>query len=234
MAGVVVGSSAVGGGTSGTGIGGSLRGDRLPSPNVRSLPSNPSEGSSWLNRVTQRGKKLIMKAWKPLGLTLFFLLMPNDGSDDNAIRYHADFDFQNQERTRKRIEEEDLPTFYVRQSDYEDIYQNTVAGFINRRVSLDSYDILTYAGAPKTSDERKAKRDRRDAAYGHMPNAQNTYSWDEYPYASTLEGGLGATIAEVPVWQQNIQKILLSSFYRANKMKPGSKFKVKLIPTETK
>ncbi|WP_091549600.1 RHS repeat-associated core domain-containing protein [Thermoflexibacter ruber] len=220
---------------------GGKRQEARNAPTIVPVGKIPYNRSIW-DKVIDASNKFLKRVanfggarWLTAGTVFVGAMLKPANGDDNAKRIHEAFDKQNKENNRRRIAaEEDIPIFYVRESDYPDIYLNTVTGFTNRGISLDSYDILTYAGAPKTSDDRKAKRDRRDAAYGHMPNAQDGYSWDEYPYASTLEGGLGATVAEVPIWQQNIQKILLSSFYRANKMKLGSKFKVKLVPNETK
>jgi hypothetical protein len=39
-------------------------------------------------------------------------------------------------------------------------------------------------------------------------------SCDEYPYASTFQGGAGASTAAVPPGEQSAQGTLLSAFYR--------------------
>ena len=36
---------------------------------------------------------------------------------------------------------------------------------------------------------------------------------DEYPFASTVEGGLGASLRLVPAWEQRIQAVQISSLY---------------------
>jgi Deoxyribonuclease NucA/NucB len=55
-------------------------------------------------------------------------------------------------------------------------------------------------------------------------------SCDEYPFASTLEGGAGASIAPVPVSEQNSQGGTLSSFYQQNNVPIGGKFFVATGP----
>jgi RHS repeat-associated protein len=54
-------------------------------------------------------------------------------------------------------------------------------------------------------------------------------SCDEYPFASTFEGGLGAQTMGVPVWEQGVQFRDLSSFMAANRVKRGDQFLVAVI-----
>jgi hypothetical protein len=55
-------------------------------------------------------------------------------------------------------------------------------------------------------------------------------SLDEYPFASTREGGRGASLAAVPWMQNSLQGLYLSAFYRiAFKFRPGT-FLVVPIP----
>ncbi|MCA9181201.1 MAG: hypothetical protein KDA51_07095, partial [Planctomycetales bacterium] len=51
-------------------------------------------------------------------------------------------------------------------------------------------------------------------------------SVDEYPFASTIEGGRGAWVGHVPRTEQYSQGGTLSNFYRTNGIEPGMKFKV--------
>lgn len=51
---------------------------------------------------------------------------------------------------------------------------------------------------------------------------------DEYPFASTREGGTGASTMGVPASEQRIQGGTISAFYRKNKLKNGSQFTVKV------
>lgn len=54
-------------------------------------------------------------------------------------------------------------------------------------------------------------------------------SCDEYPFASTKEGGNGAITRCVPVSEQNSQGGTLSVFYKKNSIKDGSQFNVEVI-----
>ncbi|MEU9148479.1 RHS repeat-associated core domain-containing protein [Streptomyces sp. NPDC048349] len=54
-------------------------------------------------------------------------------------------------------------------------------------------------------------------------------SCDEYPFATTKEGGIGAQIRDVPVSEQNKQGGDLGGFYRSNKLKDGDPFMVVVI-----
>jgi hypothetical protein len=89
---------------------------------------------------------------------------------------------------------------------------------------------LTYLG-PNSPTQSK----NRTAACGSFkPSAADTAagktSCDEYPFASTAEGGAGASTAAVPPSEQNSQGGTLGSFYTANKLVAGSKFRVAVGP----
>jgi hypothetical protein len=49
---------------------------------------------------------------------------------------------------------------------------------------------------------------------------------DQYPFATTVEGGTGARVTGVPLEEQHIQGGLLTQFFRANGIRPGDQFKV--------
>jgi Deoxyribonuclease NucA/NucB len=55
-------------------------------------------------------------------------------------------------------------------------------------------------------------------------------SCDEYPFASTLEGGLGATVAAVKPTENSSQGGTLGSFYTSKGIKDGDRFKVEVSP----
>jgi Deoxyribonuclease NucA/NucB len=55
-------------------------------------------------------------------------------------------------------------------------------------------------------------------------------SCDEYPFASTDEGGAGASIANVPVAEQHTQGGLMSGFYSSQRMLDGDSFHVAVVP----
>ena len=49
---------------------------------------------------------------------------------------------------------------------------------------------------------------------------------DEYPFASTMEGGTGAQVQGVPLSEQRIQGGVLSQFYQQNEIGQGDQFQV--------
>ena len=63
---------------------------------------------------------------------------------------------------------------------------------------------------------------------GKDPGAGN--SWDEYPFASTFEGGADADVQAAPVSEQSRQAVKHRTFYRDNRMRMGDPFFVRVIP----
>lgn len=90
--------------------------------------------------------------------------------------------------------------------------------------------VLNYNGPnSRRTDDNRA---RVKAAWGRlMAAAPAGYELDEYPFASTLQGGTGALGRPVPGGEQRIQSFMLSSFYGVIlKAKPRAKFLVVPIP----
>jgi Deoxyribonuclease NucA/NucB len=83
--------------------------------------------------------------------------------------------------------------------------------------------------AELTRDGRENRRAKYAAACG-TGNFTITYpgkgSCDEYPFASTLEGGVDARTEEVPVREQDCQGGTLSTAYRYQNITTGTKFLV--------
>jgi hypothetical protein len=79
--------------------------------------------------------------------------------------------------------------------------------------------------------DNDAKRRAALARVANQPRPPG-YSWDEYPYASTREGGANSFIALVPVREQDAQRDFLRDWYRNNGMPPGSgkRFCVVVVP----
>ena len=71
----------------------------------------------------------------------------------------------------------------------------------------------------------------RTAALSGHPPAGPGMSLDEYPFASTYEGGGGANseVMAVPVPEQQFQGGLMSSFYQNNNVNDGDEFEVKVV-----
>ena len=74
-------------------------------------------------------------------------------------------------------------------------------------------------------DSAKADANRRAALANHKP-AKSGFSLDEYPFASTYQGGAGAEVAEVPSVEQGRQGNLMKTFYQNNKLQDGDWFDV--------
>jgi hypothetical protein len=53
---------------------------------------------------------------------------------------------------------------------------------------------------------------------------------DDYPFASTTQGGTGAKVADVPLGEQRSQGGTLSRFYQNNNIGQGDPFRVRVVP----
>ncbi len=74
----------------------------------------------------------------------------------------------------------------------------------------------------RTTDRDRIRRNRREAC----GNFKGPDSCDEYPFASTYEGGRGASVRGVPVSEQFIQGGVISAFYNLNGIPDGGQFRV--------
>lgn len=101
------------------------------------------------------------------------------------------------------------------------IFANTVTALAARP----SWFVLTYAGpAPALATTK------RTAALAGRGRAGPGLSWDEFPYASTLEGGFGSFVAAVPRLENFIQGGTLGAFYRIIMKSTPGKFLVVPVP----
>ncbi|MGN6451412.1 MAG: NucA/NucB deoxyribonuclease domain-containing protein [Brucella intermedia] len=73
-------------------------------------------------------------------------------------------------------------------------------------------------------------RINRRLATGKLPSAGFGKSWDEYPFASSLQGGFGASVAAVPARENLIQGGVVALCYRLETINPGDNFFVVVIP----
>ncbi len=73
------------------------------------------------------------------------------------------------------------------------------------------------------------KAQRRAACRGLTAGAANM-SLDEYPFASTYQGGAGSRVRAVPIAEQQIQAGLMSVFYKRHGIKDGMAFRVRVKP----
>ena len=79
----------------------------------------------------------------------------------------------------------------------------------------------------RTTNSSQIRKNRRDSKCTKMKPG-NGMSCDEYPFASTYEGGTGAVIAAVPIKENNSQGGQLSAFYGKNDIQDGGCFEVKI------
>jgi hypothetical protein len=82
------------------------------------------------------------------------------------------------------------------------------------------------AGHPKILTHGGDSSVNRAAALNDIPKI---LSRDEYPFASSIEGGEGSWIGHVPVSQQNSQGAIIKNFIKSNNIKPGDQYKVRVI-----
>jgi hypothetical protein len=74
----------------------------------------------------------------------------------------------------------------------------------------------------RTTDDDLIKASRAAACRGFC----GPESPDEYPFASTYQGGAGARVASVPLWEQRIQGGVMSRFYATHGIGDGDPFRV--------
>jgi RHS repeat-associated protein len=114
---------------------------------------------------------------------------------------------------------EGLKIHFVFQAKTEKIYENTLNAFRQGKPSILHYD----------SDKSRQRRRRDEAMVGHPKKSDGTER-DEYPYASTIEGGIGAVVADVPTREQRIQGGQLRTLYST--MQQGEAFLVFPVPRD--
>ena len=114
-----------------------------------------------------------------------------------------------------------FPVFNVYQSSTPAVYQ------------LDQYAI-EVRGQPfllTRADPATTYLRRQDALQGFpLAPSGSGMSRDEYPFASTMQGGAGATRGYVPALENWTQGGQLSWFYTKNNIQPGSSFLVQTVP----
>ena len=116
----------------------------------------------------------------------------------------------------RQDEIDDLPIFFVLQSLTPDIYEND-------RNAIGSHPwwiVLQYVGSANSSLAR-ANRRAACAGKGYLRTVKRP-ELDEYPFASTFQGGAGASVVPVSTTEHRIQGTHLSWFYRSKlKNQPG-------------
>ncbi|RXK86628.1 NucA/NucB deoxyribonuclease domain-containing protein [Filimonas effusa] len=101
---------------------------------------------------------------------------------------------------------------------FPNIYKNLMASLANGKPMVITYD----------SNRQNARRRRREALKNTPPRPG--YDRDEYPYASTKEGGKGADVNYVPSSENKKHGGLLGALVVLNKMETGDQFEMVPIP----
>lgn len=93
--------------------------------------------------------------------------------------------------------------------------------------------ILTLDTDKDAADKRRKEATGRYPSY-FDPEDDNIYQKDEYPYATTMEGGKDASVMYVPASENASHGNYVKTIKRAFKMKTGDKFVIMLCPDELK
>jgi len=104
------------------------------------------------------------------------------------------------------------------------------------RVSASKYPELSQnilnaqrAGHPSTLTHGGNAAANRAAALEGVPNVRGL-SRDEYPFASSREGGAGSWVGHIPASQQQSQGGMLKNFIQKNNIRPGDQYNVVIKP----
>jgi hypothetical protein len=81
----------------------------------------------------------------------------------------------------------------------------------------------------RQTPRRKIRANRRAALKG-VKKATGGKSLDEFPFASSTQGGKGAAVAAIPVEEQNAQGGKMSSFYQNNNIGNNKSYIIKIVP----
>jgi RHS repeat-associated protein len=110
---------------------------------------------------------------------------------------------------------------FVNESDTPNIYQHTLNSFRNGKPGVLHYD----------SDQKAARQRRYQATKNYPSRGKEGLQRDEYPYASTTEGGAGADVAYVPAAENSRQGLQeLAPLYKT--LKSGDAFLVWPVPKD--
>ncbi len=129
-------------------------------------------------------------------------------------------------KTRQQLRRMRLKPFFVIKSIMPAIYAFNMAAL----AAMPIWYVLTYNGPNNPATLRNRRFIRRKFAYLRA-TAPPWYQLDEFPYASTWEGGAGAWGAMVPAWENAAQGGYLWAHYRGVLgARPGAKFLVVPVP----
>jgi RHS repeat-associated protein len=112
---------------------------------------------------------------------------------------------------------DELPVLRISSSKYPDLAENVL-----HAQKAGHPDVLTHGGDAVT-------KANRSAALKDVPQISGL-SRDEYPFASSLQGGGGSWVGHIPASQQNAQGALIKNFIKQNNIQPGSQYRVIVEP----
>jgi len=113
------------------------------------------------------------------------------------------------------------------------------SGIPNININIGNHQALNGVGAPDgtplhrgesplttVANRDAACRTDRETSLGTKPTNMTNPSCDEYPFASSKEGGGNASVRWVPLAENNSQGGQTSTFYQNNRVMPGDAFYV--------
>lgn len=112
-----------------------------------------------------------------------------------------------------------LPELRISASKYPELAEN-----ILNAQKAGHPSVLTHGGEAVMNANRNAALHQPYRDF--VPNVGRGLSRDEYPFASSLQGGAGSWVGHIPVSQQQAQGGLI----RAMNLKPGDQYRVVIVP----
>lgn len=98
-----------------------------------------------------------------------------------------------------------------------------IAAHINRAQNSGFPSVLT-----RLTDRAQIRRNRREACRGFI-SIPPLITCDEYPFASSYQGGAGSSTAAAPQTEQSIQGGILGAFYRVNQIPDRGPYLVRTV-----
>ncbi len=183
--------------------------DGLPLPD-RSTCNSPREcgGPPGQGEITERD----IKTLQMLGLMAVRAGVPADTTEASFIALGV-----MTARPGLASTKTGLPVMEVSKARLPGIAANTEAAIANC-----APEVLTRA------TRAQAQINRRNALRGVSP-APKGMSRDEYPLASTTQGGVASRVASVSAREQSVQGGIVSQFYSSNRIQPGMSFRVRVV-----
>jgi RHS repeat-associated protein len=111
---------------------------------------------------------------------------PVDPSPTPSDNTKVDIGYHKPNADASKNDDDDLKKYYVYEEKTPEIYKHTLDA-----IGDGQPDVLTYKGKGQSRYTRKSAMNKK-------PEPKVGFHRDEYPYASTFEGGKGASVREVP------------------------------------